>query len=197
MTINRNMTTAASLLALGFVGANSALAVTCDDIVFDDDARAKYEYVQEACLDVIERNGARFVKLHVRMVSPGRRIVTVQFQHRDGSWGPNTRLTTRSDVQVELEGRQVRMEEIPRHQTLNVYLEEGRWAAAITAPEVMEPPVEVIVVFVASEIVEPEPVAMAMLPATASPLPLFGLLGGIFALLGGLLTVLRHGLTRS
>ena len=197
MTINRNITIAASLLALGFVGANSALAVTCDDIVWDDEARSKYAYVEDACLEVVERDGARFAKLHVRMVSPGRRIITVQFQHRDGSWGPNTRLQTRRDVMVELEGNPTSLEDVPRHQTLNVYLEEGRWAAAITAPEVMEPPVEVIVVFVASDIVEPEPVAMAMLPATASPLPLFGLLGGIFALLGGLLTVIRHRLTRS
>ena len=191
------MTSAVLLLALGFVGTNSALAVTCDDIVWDDEARAKYAHVEDACLEVVERDGARFAKLEVRMVSPGRRIITVQFRHRDGTWGPNTRLTTRNDVQIELEGRQVRMEEIPRHQTLNVYLEEGRWAAAITAPEVTEPPVELIVIFVASEIIEPEPVAMAMLPTTASPLPLLGLLGGVFALLGGLVSVIRHQMTRS
>ena len=64
----RNMTIAALLLALGFVGANSALAVTCDDIVYDDEARSKYARVQEACLDVIERDGVRWVKMEVKMV---------------------------------------------------------------------------------------------------------------------------------
>ncbi len=193
----RNMTIAALLLALGFVGANSALAVTCDDIVYDDEARSKYARVQEACLDVIERDGVRWVKMEVKMVSPGRQIVTVQFRHRDGSWGPPTRLKTRRDTNIEFEGKPTRLEDIPRNQTLNVYFAEGRWSVAMTGPAVTVIPVEQANVIESSEIVEPEPVAMAMLPATASPLPLLGLLGGVFALLGGLLTVIRHQLTRS
>ena len=74
----------------------------------------------------------------------------------------------------------------PRHQSGNHRVRQSSRAAIALAPA------DANEALVALPIEEPLEQMAAQLPATASMLPLFGLLGGVSLLLGGLLSVIRY-----
>ena len=79
----------------------------------------------------------------------------------------------------------IKPSELVRGMELGVYLPTDTWAIAFEEEEVYVPvvmtPVETI------EVIELEP-----MPTTASPVPLIGLLGGLFALIGAGFTFVRR-----
>ena len=59
-------------IALALLVAGPAQAqLTCDELVFDAEARANYPEVNEACLEVVVRDGANYARFHARVVQPG------------------------------------------------------------------------------------------------------------------------------
>ncbi len=130
-------------LALGFAFALtaamatplSAQDVTCDEIGFDEQAVTAYPMVRQACLDVIEHDGARYAYLVARVRQAGPPSMLVMFKHRDGSWGPATRITPAADAKAYLGGELVNASAVPAGSEIGIYLPEGRWEVAMSDAE--------------------------------------------------------------
>jgi len=134
----RYLTIGAILTACSAPGLLRAQETTCEDIEFDEQARESYALVDEACLGVIETRGIRYARFHGRVIRPGQAAIEIQFQHRDGSWGPITRTTPPEDFRVRIEGRPTHWSQLPANQELNVYLREGRWEVAMADLDLSE-----------------------------------------------------------
>ena len=109
-----------------------AQEVTCDDIGFDTQAMAAYPMVREACLEVIEHEGTRYAHLEARVRQAGPPSMLVIFKHRDGTWGPATRLTPAPDFQAYMGGQMVNAVDVPAGSDMGIYLPEGRWEIAMS-----------------------------------------------------------------
>jgi len=104
-----------------------AQEVTCDNIAFDQQATLSYPAIRDACLEIIESEGARYAHFKLRVHREGYPSLMVRYQHRDGAWGPATLLTPPEGFKVNLDGRQVAVNDVPRGRELSIYLPEGRW----------------------------------------------------------------------
>ena len=104
-----------------------AQEVTCDDIAFDTQVMTAYPLVREACLDVIEHEGARYAHLVARVRQAGPPSMLVMFKHRDDTWGPATRITPAADAKAYLGGEMVNAATVPAGSEVSIYLPEGRW----------------------------------------------------------------------
>lgn len=166
----------AALPMLAF--SSMASAVTCDEVELSDDILAQFPTAQDACREVVERDGSQFVKMKVHLTrTPSANRATFRFVHNDGSMGPTYSTDLPATWRANIGGRDYRLRELARGQELSLYLPSDRWAAHVSASEVMDDEITVIVITMA----EPEP--QAMLPATAGKMPLFGLFG-LLALAG-------------
>ncbi len=131
--------TGVAILLAGLLATPAvAQEVTCDNIAFDEQATLSYPAIREACLDIIESEGARYAHFKLRVHREGYPSLMVRYQHRDGAWGPATLLTPPEGFKVNLDGRQVAVNDVPRGRELSIYLPEGRWEIAMTdADELM------------------------------------------------------------
>ena len=91
-----------------------------------------------------------------------------------------------ADARVEIGGRQYRYRDLMPKQELNVYLPEGRWEVHVPHSDdfATASAVAVATPMMAAGADESESDMVAMLPKTASPLPLIGMLGGLLTSLG-------------
>lgn len=112
-----------------------AQEVTCDEIAFDQQAMTAYPMVREACLDVIEHEGTRYASLVARVRQAGPPSMLVIFKHRDGSWGPLTRITPAADARAYMGGEMVDAATVPAGSEIRIFLPEGRWAMAMSDAE--------------------------------------------------------------
>lgn len=163
--------TSLSTIALALLVAGPAQAqLTCDDLVFDAEARANYPEVNEACLEVVNRDGVNYARFHARVVQPGSNSIGIQYEHADGTWGEPKTVTLPEDFRFMIDGRPTPSWDLETWQELNIYLQEGRWRLAITdvAPvEALEVYPEPVPQIAAPEIVVPDPPEPE--PAAAEP----------------------------
>ena len=183
-----------AILSLILLPLNSAIAQTpsvdlsCGDVEFNDDILAKYPEMREACMDVIEHEGDNYAKLEARVVRPGLNKLVLKYKLQDGTWGKNYETDDiPADYRVYVDGQKTRIRNLTKGQDLNIFvLLGGQYAmslADIDQDEALdEAAIEIALVEI--EILEE-------LPATASFLPLAGLLGVAFMALGGALTLRR------
>lgn len=172
--------------ALGF--ASTAQAVTCADIDYTDTLRATNPNIGDACLEVVERDTVSFIKLKARVVRQSINSTIVQWQMPDGSWSAPDRTYPPYGATAEIGGKEVRISELAPKQEVNVYVvQENNWFVveedAAPAPKPAPAPAPR-----AAPAPEPMPAA---LPATATQVPLFALLGGLLILLGGAVSFVR------
>jgi hypothetical protein len=143
--------------------------------------------IGNACLDVVEKRGAQAVKATARIVRQGVNSTIVQWQLADGSWSGAERRYPERGATAEIQGQTVRIADLAPRQVVNVYIPmENNWSlpappVAAAAPPPAPAPAP-------APAPEPEPEA---LPTTASQVPLFALLGGLFILLGGAVSFAR------
>ena len=77
-----------ALAGLGFsVNANAELS--CNDIVFSPEAFAAYELVDQACLEMVDRNGGTFAKLSAKVVAQTPSGTHLRYRLADGELGPS------------------------------------------------------------------------------------------------------------
>lgn len=133
----------AALLVLT-VGPLTAQDVTCDDIVFDEQAMTVYPDVNDACLGVYSTDdGARYVVMKARVAQTANvQTVTLAFQHSDGSWGKPHQVTVSEDFRVMVGGEAKQVRDLVMGEQVNLFVREGRWTVAMTDVEVMEMPEE-------------------------------------------------------
>jgi LPXTG-motif cell wall-anchored protein len=173
----------AALPLLGFSSLASAL--TCDEVVLCAEITSKYAKAQEACLEVVERDGQPFVKMKVELTRPGSNRLTFRFVNQDGTFGPTHSMIPDPGWRVNIDGRNHRARDLGTGQELSVYLPPDRWEAHVAASDMVVETFSLIVITAA----EPEP---QMLPSTASNMPLFALFGGLALFGAGLIRVTRR-----
>ena len=129
------------LLAAAFALPLGAQEVTCADIEFDARAVEAYPQVQEACLEVIEHEGALYAHLRARVIQNWTTSVIVQYWHADGMWGALTRATPPEGFTVMVNGAPTTIEQLRPNQEIHLFVPEGRWEVAIAdvpEPEILE-----------------------------------------------------------
>jgi len=175
------------MVGLGFTVSASAQDFGCGDIIWSSDVLADNPNIGDACLEVVEKRGATAAKLRARVVRQGTNSTIVQWQLPDGSWSAAQRRYPERGATAEIGGQVVRISDLVARQEMSVYIPMGEaWskpavaAVAAAAPPPPPPP--------PAPEPEPEPVAM---PTTATQIPLFALLGGLFILMGGMVSVVR------
>lgn len=174
----------AALPLLAFSSLASAL--TCEDVVLSTEITSKFPTAQEACRDVVERDGQIFVKMRAELTRDGRlNTAEFRFKHADGSTGPTYSTELPSDWRISIDGSNRRLQDLRRGQVISIYLPSDRWEAHIAASDLE---VETFTFIVINE-AQPEP---RMLPATASNMPLFALFGGLALFGAGLIRVMRR-----
>ena len=186
-----------ALIGLGMSQASLAQDKTCSDIDFTPEALALYPDLASACQAVVYKDGKEYVMVigRVLAVRGGGKHVNLQFKDGGRYWvnpneDQNIRLLPVGGVAGQqqstgAEATKIRPSELVRGMELGIYLPTDTWALHFEEEEVYVPvvmtPVETI------EVIELEP-----MPTTASPVPLIGLLGGLFALIGAGFTFLRR-----
>ena len=173
------------LFGMGFTVSASAADYTCTDLTWSAARLAKNSNIANVCLDVVERNGGTYAKLHARVVRQGVNSTVVQYQRPDGSWSASERVFPEG-FEALIAGKNVRISDLAPRQEINVYI-KGEDNFTLPAPVVAAAPPPPPPPAPEPE-PEPEPVA---LPTTATQLPLFALLGGLLMLMGGLVSVVR------
>jgi len=181
--------------SLGFATIASAQSLTCDDLVWSAAVLANNPNVGDACLDVVNIDGQPNAKFHARVVRQSVNSTIVQWQMPDGSWSPSQRRYPERGFSARLQDKEVRIMELPERQEVNVYVpaSSDTWSvpmaeAATTSAAPVAAAAAAPVAAAAAPEPEPEP---AMLPTTATQLPLLALLGGVLMLLGGAVGILR------
>lgn len=178
------------LLILG-TSASAQSGLTCSDIDFTSDMRAKYSDIDEACLDVVNIDGRNFAKMKVELVRSRGNNAYVRLLHRDGRKGPTHRANIPPSWRAEIDGRSYRLNQLGAGQELDVYLPPDRFEAHFAAPETT------VVTYVGYELVEDDGadagnMSSASLPATASPLFTMGALGGSALFMAFLIRLFRR-----
>lgn len=173
----------------------------CSDLQFVDDILAQFPQAPEACLGIVERNGKQYAKFQAEITRIAGSRVEAKFLMPNGRFTDSFEFHPLSDARVTIAGREYRYNELARGQELNIYLPPDRWEMHIPGTEDFASSASVAVVTPSAA--QPEPAATAaaaaapaapaaMLPKTASPVPLFAVLGGLFTALGAGLVLLRR-----
>ncbi len=77
---------------MGFTVSASAQEYSCSDLTWSAERLAKNANIANVCLEVVERNGEQYAKLHAKIVRQGVNSTVVQYQHPDGSWSASERV---------------------------------------------------------------------------------------------------------
>ena len=183
----------AILGGIGFASAANAQALTCDDLVWQPNILTDNPTIHEACLGVVERNGQPVAKFKARVVRQSVNSTIVQWQRPDGSWTDAQRRFPDRGFMAEVGDKPVRILDLTARQEVNVYVPAGEAWSMPAAEEAPAAPVAAAAAPVAAAAMaepEPEP-APAMLPTTATQVPMLALLGGLLVLLGGAVGFVR------
>jgi hypothetical protein len=177
--------------SLGFGATASAQDVTCSDIVWSDTALGVNPNIADYCLDIVEKNGQQMAKMTARVVRQSVNSTIVQWQRPDGSWSPSERRYPDRGFRAHIGDDEVRISDLPARQEVNVYVAaEDMWSLPAAAPMAAAAAPAAAPAPAPEPEPEPEP-APAMLPTTATQLPLLALLGGLMVLLGGAVSLVR------
>ena len=80
------------LIGMGFTVTASAQDWNCGDLTWSASRLETNPQIADHCLDVVERSGAPFAKLHARVERQGVNSTVVRYQFPDGSWGSSERV---------------------------------------------------------------------------------------------------------
>lgn len=180
-----------SLIALAGLGIStgvSAQELTCSDVTFTPEAYAAYEFIDKACLEMVDRDGATYAVLKAKVVAQTGGATHLRYRHADGTLGPSHQSSNPGFI-TQMDGKDVAVKDLPVRQSVNIYVSDAFWSP---------PPVEVAEV---AEVAPPPPpppppppepeAAPEILPTTAGPLPWVILAGVLFLVTGGLLRMSR------
>jgi hypothetical protein len=112
-----------------FAGAVLAQSTTtsvgsCKDVQWKAEVLKKYPDISKACVDVVSRDGVKYVKVsgHVRLKGNG--VVTVRLDHTDSdiAWKPGAGDT------VQIDGKAVKATDVVVDQHLRFYMPVDRVA---------------------------------------------------------------------
>ncbi len=181
-----------ALAGMGISANASATDLTCSDITFTPEAYAAYEFVDKACLEMVDRDGGTFAKLTAKVVAQTGSGTHLRFRHADGDLGPSHKSNMPENFVVHLQDASVKVKDLAVRQDINIYIGSDFWVSTLLLEEeLIEEAIveEIIEEEIIEEIIEEE--LAAELPTTAGPLPWLALFGSLFLLLGGALRLSR------
>ena len=180
------------LIALAGLGISAnviAADFSCGDLTFSPEAYEAYEFVDQACLDIVDRNGGTYVKMTAVVVAQSGHQTRIRYRHSDGKMGPIHLSKAPDDFETMISGRPAKLSDLAVRQEMNVYLSDTYWSApAVVVVEVEQAAAPPPPPPAPEPEPEPEP---EVLPTTAGPLPWLVLFGSMFLLLGGALRLSR------
>jgi len=177
-----------ALAGMGISANVSATDLTCSDVTFTPEAYAAYEFIDKACLEMVDRDGGTYAKLTAKVVAQTGSGTHVRYRHADGDLGPSHKSNAPENFVTRLQGKEIKVKDLAVRQDINIYVGNDYWSlpvvevAAAAAPPPPPPP--------PAPEPEPEP-EPEVLPTTASSLPLLALFGSLFLMLGGALRFSR------
>ena len=176
----------AALMGLGLTVNANAEDATCSNITFTPEGFAAYEFIDKACLEMVDRDGTEYAKLTAQVVAQTASGTHLRYTHSDGTLGPSHQSNAPADFEAMIDGEPVVVKDLAVRQTVNIYVSDAFWAAPMPAPApaAAPPPPP------PAPAPEPEPEPEA-LPTTAGPLPWLALFGSLFLLLGGAMRFAR------
>ena len=181
-----------ALAGMGISANAGATDLTCSDITFTPEAYAAYEFVDKACLEMVDRDGGTFAKLTAKVVAQTGSGTHLRFRHADGDLGPSHKSNMPENFVVHLQDASVKVKDLAVRQDINIYIGSDFWVSTLLLEEeLIEEAIveEIIEEAIIEEIIEEE--LAAELPTTAGPLPWLALFGSLFLLLGGALRLSR------
>jgi hypothetical protein len=180
----KNLTLKVALGALACVGFSvtaQADGHTCADVTFTQAIYDRWPHADDACLEIIERDGQKFAKFTAEVVSQSPSGTYVRYNLQDGSKTPSRKVDPPAGFEALIAGKGVAIEDLNPRQEVNIYLPEATFAkpemvamAEDTTPPPPPPP---------PPAPEPEPV----MPTTAGNIGWFAIAGSLLLLLGGAL----------
>lgn len=181
----RSRVTFGALLALIATATLAQNPKDCAAVKFSDEVLERFPRAQEACQDVISRDGQDYAVINARLVDVRGNTMRVRFRHADGSMGPTQSVTPPRDFRVLINGTPTRVADLAPNQDLKAYVQVSRPVMALEPADSAQ--ALVIVPLVAEEEVaeDAEPTRLAEadpeMPHTAGPAPLFAAFGLLFA----------------
>ena len=174
------------LCTIGALAVSQAQAATCQNAQYDPDVVARFPNIAKACSDIVSKDGEEYAVVTARLdrIDPSGRV-QVRVKQPDGSYSKRVSIRPRPDLKVLVDGKPARVQDLAENQEITAYVK-------VREPQMALAPADPQERYVFIPIEEPQAQLAAALPATASFLPLFGLLGGMSLLLGGWLTAIRH-----
>lgn len=171
-----------------------AQTVNCSDVQFTDRVLSQFPDAPNFCLDVVEKDGRPFARFNAEFVRRrGADEAVLRFRSADGRLNSPVSITVPEGQTVRLGGRDRRLRDLQRGDTLSVYLPSDRFELA-SADSDQEFVTLAIAFFPLS--LAPADNSSAMLPSTASPMPLIGLVGGLFIVMGAGISWIRRRVLR-
>jgi len=149
----------------------AAQEIACTDVEYDAEIIANYPEVHEACLDVVEDQGVRYVHLRAKVLNNWISSMTIRYEHADGTWGLLKTVTPPEGFTAIVNGSPTPVEDIQEGTVMNIFVPEGRWEVAmadVEMPAMAELTFTPVEVEAAEEIEEMEPEPE---PAVAEPAP--------------------------
>ena len=178
------------LIALAGMGISANVsALECSDVTFTPEAYAAYEFVDKACLEMVDRDGGTYAKMTAKVVAQTGSGTHLRFRHADGDLGPSHKSNMPENFEVHLQGQAIKVKDLAVRQDINIYVGIEYWAEPVVEVAAAAPPPPPPPPPPAPE-PEPEP-EPEVLPTTASSLPLLALFGSLFLVLGSALRLSR------
>lgn len=181
----RSRVTFGAILALIATATLAQNPTDCAAVKFSDDVLERFPRAQEACQDVISRDGQDYAVINARLIEVRGNTMRVRFRHPDGSMGPTQSVTPPRDFRVLINGTPTRVADLAPNQDLKAYVQVSRPVMALEPADSAQS--LVIVPLVAEEelaedsertrLAEADP----EMPGTAGPTPLFAAFGLLFA----------------
>jgi len=179
----------ALLTGLGFTMNANAQDWNCADLSWSAERLESTPDIATHCLDVVERNGIPYAKLHARIIQQSVNSTVVEYQSPNGSWSGKQRVFP-GDFTAEIGGKTIKVQDLPVRQQVNVYVKpEDNFSYPSAAPAAAAAPAPAPAAAPAPA-PAPEPAPM-VLPTTATQFSLFALLGGLLVLMSGIIAVVR------
>lgn len=179
----------ASLALVGGLAATqSALAQQgCPSITFTGPVLSQLPEAQNACKEMVTRNGQQFAHFKAEIVGVSGSQVRARFELPNGQYSKTYSFTPPSGSRVNINGQRYRFNELSRGQELDIYLPPDRWEFEVPETDNFAAAPEVVRITTIT-------VGSATLPKTASSVPLVGLLSVALLALGTGLTLIRRRL---
>jgi hypothetical protein len=166
-----------------------AQSASCDSVKFSDRVLERFPRAQEACLDVITRDGEQWAVFKADLVRVSGNTVRVRPKLPSGERAPAQSIRFDPQRRVLVNGKSLQARQLALGQELTAYVKVTEPSATLAPADEGEPLSPYPLEAAPEQVASADPAAM---PMTASPFPLIGALGMMLLGLGGAVRLWRR-----